>query len=211
MSLIDLDAVRAAQTAREPFDHFVAAKVLSDDAAAEITADFPQLAGPGLYPAGEAGGGPAFRALIREIEGPALRAVYAEKFGVDLDGRPMMVTVRARTRARDGKIHVDSTAKFVTSLLYLNRGWQSDGGRLRFLRGPDDLDDYIAEVPPDAGTLVAFRRTENSWHGHKPFEGERRYVMFNWMTGRAIAAWEIARHRASAAVKRLLGTGERAA
>ena len=211
MSLIDLDAVRAAQTAREPFDHFVATKVLSGDAAAEIAADFPQLAGPGLYPAGEAGGGPAFRALIREIEGPALRAVYAEKFGVVLDGRPMMVTVRARTRARDGKIHVDSTAKFVTSLLYLNRGWQSDGGRLRFLRGPDDLDNYIAEVPPDAGTLVAFRRTENSWHGHKPFEGERRYVMFNWMTGRAIAAWEIARHRASAAVKRLLGTGERAA
>ena len=103
-----------------------------------------------------------------------------------------MVTVRARARASDGKIHVDSTAKFVTSLLYLNRPWANAGGRLRFLHGPGDIENYIAEVPPDAGTLVAFRRTENSWHGHKPFEGERRYVMFNWMTGRAIAAWEIA-------------------
>jgi SM-20-related protein len=211
MSLIDLDAVRAAQTAREPFDHFVATRVLSAEAAAEIAADFPKLAGPGLYPAGEAGGGPAFRALIREIEGPALRSVYAEKFGVALDRRPMMVTGRARARATDGKIHVDSTVKFVTSLLYLNQGWQPDGGRLRFLRGPGDLDDYIAEVPPDAGTLVAFRRTDNSWHGHKPFAGERRYVMFNWMTGRAIAAWETARHRASAAVKRLFGAGRAAA
>jgi hypothetical protein len=211
MSLIDLDAVRAARTAHAPFDHFVATRVLSDEAAAEIAADFPRLAGPGLYPADEAGGGPAFRALIREIQGPALRAVYAEKFDVDLDGRPMMVTVRARARATDGKIHVDSTGKFVTSLLYLNQGWQSDGGRLRLLRGPADLDDYVAEVPPDAGTLVAFRRTDKSWHGHKPFAGERRYVMFNWMTGRAIAAWEIARHRVSASVKRLLGAGKAAA
>jgi hypothetical protein len=211
MSLIDLDAVRAARTTHASFDHFVATRVLSDAAAAEIAADFPRLAGPGLYPADEAGGGPAFRALIREIQGPALRAVYAEKFDVDLDGRPMMVTVRARARATDGKIHVDSTGKFVTSLLYLNQGWQSDGGRLRLLRGPADLDDYVAEVPPDAGTLVAFRRTDKSWHGHKPFAGERRYVMFNWMTGRAIAAWEIARHRVSASVKRLLGAGKAAA
>lgn len=211
MSLIDLDAVRAAQTAHAPFHHFVAPRVLSDAAAADIAADFPKLAGPGLYPADEAGGGPAFRALIREIEGPELRRVYAEKFGVDLDRRPMMVTVRARARATDGKIHVDSTGKFVTSLLYLNQGWQPEGGRLRLLRGPGDLDDYIAEVPPDAGTLVAFRRADNSWHGHKPFAGERRYVMFNWMTGSAIAAWEIARHRASASVKRLFGIGERPA
>jgi hypothetical protein len=36
-------------------------------------------------------------------------------------------------------------------------------------------------------------------------------VMFNWMTGRAIAAWEIARHRVSASVKRLLGAGKAAA
>ena len=211
MTLLDLDAIRAARTERVPFDYFLASRVLSADAAAEIAHDFPRLAGPGLYPADEAGGGPAFRALIAEIQGPALRAVYAEKFGVDLDGRPMMVTVRARARATDGKIHVDSTGKFLTSLLYLNQGWQADGGRLRFLRGPGDLEDYIAEVPPDAGSLVAFRRTEKSWHGHKPFAGERRYVMFNWMTGRAIAAWETARHRASAAVKRLLGAGREAA
>lgn len=55
MSLIDLDAVRAARTARSPFDHFVAMRVLSADTAAEIAADFPRLAGPGLYPADEAG------------------------------------------------------------------------------------------------------------------------------------------------------------
>ncbi len=211
MAFIDLDALRAAPLRREPFDHFLATGILREGAAEEIERDFPKLSGAGLYPADEAGGGPAFRALIDEIQSPALREAYAAKFDVGLDGRPLMVTVRARARANDGKIHVDSTAKFVTSLLYLNRPWANAGGRLRFLRGPGDIDDYIAEVPPDAGTLVAFRRTENSWHGHKPFEGERRYVMFNWMTGRAIAAWEIARHRASAFAKRLLSGGEEAA
>jgi len=32
----------------------------------------------------------------------------------------------------------------------------------------------IVEVPPSDGTLVAFKRSDNSWHGHKPFSGKRR-------------------------------------
>ena len=46
----------------------------------------------------------------------------------------------------------------------------------------------IAEVPPLAGTLLAFRRSENSWHGHKPFDGLRRAIMLNWMTTAADGA-----------------------
>ena len=41
-------------------------------------------------------------------------------------------------------------------------GWEADGGRLRLLRRPDDLNDMIAEVPPTAGTLIAFRRSDRS-------------------------------------------------
>ena len=40
----------------------------------------------------------------------------------------------------------------------------------------------IMEVPPTEGTLLAFRRADNSWHGHKPFAGERRVIQFNWVT-----------------------------
>ncbi|MBI3505485.1 MAG: 2OG-Fe(II) oxygenase [Proteobacteria bacterium] len=205
MAFIDLDAFRAVPLTREPFDHLVVPDVLRSGAAAEIRADFPCLSSPGLYPADKVEGGSAFRQLIREIESPEMRSAYAGKFGVDLEGRPLMVTVRGRCRATDGKIHVDSTAKLLTSLLYFNDSWAGDGGRLRFLRGPGNVDDFIAEVPPTDGTLVAFRRSDRSWHGHRPFEGERRYIMFNYMTGRAIAAWETARHRASAFAKRLLG------
>jgi SM-20-related protein len=118
-----------------------------------------------------------------------------------------MVTLRARTRPADGRIHTDSTTKVVTALIYLNGEWSDAGGRLRLLRGPDDIEDMIAEVPPLAGTLIAFRRTANSWHGHKPYDGPRRAIMLNWMTDAATAHRELRRHAVSAGVKRLFGGG----
>jgi hypothetical protein len=81
----------------------------------------------------------------------------------------------------------------VTALIYLNDGWLDEGGRLRLLNGPDDIDDMIAEIPPLAGTLLAFRRSDNSWHGHKPFAGVRRAIMLNWMTNASAARRESAR------------------
>ena len=42
------------------------------------------------------------------------------------------------------------------------------------------------EVPPTEGTLLAFRRSNNSWHGHKPFSGLRRVIQFNWVTSEAV-------------------------
>jgi len=131
-----------------------------------------------------------------------MSAAFSETFGVDLTGLPLMVTLRGRCRATDGKIHADSESKIVTALLYLNESWEAPGGRLRLLHRPDDLDDYAAEVPPLAGTLLAFRRTDRSWHGHLPYEGVRRCVMFNWMTDARVAGRELLRHRLSARVKR---------
>ena len=54
------------------------------------------------------------------------------------------------------------------------RSWEQSAGRLRLLRSATDLNDVITEVPPVAGTLLAFKRSDNSWHGHEPFGGERR-------------------------------------
>ena len=61
----------------------------------------------------------------------------------------------------------------------------------------------ITEIPPLGGQLVAFRRTDKSWHGHHPFEGQRRYVMFNWLRSEAALAKNVGRHKLSAAIKRL--------
>jgi Rps23 Pro-64 3,4-dihydroxylase Tpa1-like proline 4-hydroxylase len=112
-----------------------------------------------------------------------------------------MLTVRSRCAAKDGRIHTDSENKVVTLLFYLNPNWRQEGGRLRLLRSGDDLEDYIAEVSPEAGTLVAFRRSENSWHGHHPFVGTRRYLMVNWMRGERVAGYEQMRHKIAAGLK----------
>ena len=58
---------------------------------------------------------------------------------------------------------------------------------------------WIVEVPPIAGTLIAFRRSDNSWHGHDAFDGERRVIQFNWLTSEGNRQIAMLRHHASAA------------
>ncbi|HEY1378756.1 MAG TPA: hypothetical protein VGF55_18295, partial [Gemmataceae bacterium] len=52
------------------------------------------------------------------------------------------------------------------------------------------------------GTLVAFRRSDNSWHGHKPFVGPRRVIQLNWVTTQRAAKLTGLRHGFSTAAKR---------
>jgi hypothetical protein len=193
MSLIDYEALRRAAVAVEPFTFTVAPELIRPADAAAIRADFPLIADSGLLPVEATNPGPKFRALIEELQGPEFARGLSEKFGVDLVGRAQMI--------KDGRIHTDSRAKFVTVLIYFNDPWEAKGGRLRLLRSATDLTDVIAEVPPEAGTLIAFRRADNSFHGHEPYEGVRRYVMINWMTSDLAAARELMRHRLSARAK----------
>lgn len=201
--MLNFDTISAAPVADAPFPYFLAENVLDDAALTAIRADFPAIEHPGIFPLSTLSYGPAFSALIEEIRGFTLEEILSEKFGVDLSDKPLMITVRGRCRASDGSIHTDSKSKLVTCLLYLNEPWDAAGGRLRLLRDPGDIEATIAEVPPNGGTLVAFRRTDCSWHGHKPFEGQRRYVMFNWLTSKAAHDREIGRHALSARLKRL--------
>jgi hypothetical protein len=201
MSLLNLDAVEAAPLHEEPFTYFVAQGFVGSDAKADLGADFPRISQAGLFPMSILECGPSFDALVAELQGPRLASALGRKLGVALEGLPTLVTVRGRCRQRDGKIHTDSTWKVVSALLYLNDGWERDGGRLRLLRS-DDLEDVATEVPPDWGTLLAFKRCDRSFHGHKPYEGQRRVIQINWCTSQAEIDREISRHRRSAQVKR---------
>lgn len=201
--MIDLDAIRRSDLVQDPFKFFAAPGVLSAVDLAAIRADFPDIREPGIFPLSELRYGPAFERLVEALTSADFEDAFAEKYGVDLSDKPMMITVRGQAQAKDGRIHTDSKVKLVTGLLYLNDLWDEGGGRLRLLRKPDDIEDYIAEVPPSGGTLVSFLRSDNSWHGHKPYIGERRYVMFNWMASRAALDRELGRHRFSAKIKQL--------
>jgi hypothetical protein len=199
--LLDLEAFRAAPLTREPFTFTVVKQAIRADDATAIRADFPEIADSGLLPVEATNPGPKFRELIGEMRGEPVARAFGEKFGVDLVGRPQMITVRGRCAARDGRIHTDSVTKLITALIYFNAPWEARGGRLRLLRSPTDLDDSVGEVPPDAGTMVVFRRSDRSYHGHEPYEGVRRYLMINWMTSDFAAQRELLRHRLSARVK----------
>jgi len=203
LTLLDLDRLRAAPRRRDPFDFVVVDDFIPVPDRAALIADFPRVPGHGSYPLDRAACGPAFAQLAEELSGEGLRRAIEDKFEIDLAGRPTLITVRGRSDGRDGRIHTDSATKLITLLLYLNPEWHDEGGRLRLLRGPDDLDDYAAEVSPLAGTMIAFRRSEASFHGHRPHVGERRSVQLNWVTDSAVVRRETARHRWSARLKGL--------
>ena len=56
---------------------------------------------------------------------------------------------------------------------------------------------------PDNGTLLVFKRSEKSWHGHHPFEGPRRSLQMNWMTSEGSKGFHAIRHKVSAVFKKL--------
>lgn len=200
--MLDVSRLEATALVSDPFDHVVVPGFLRDPELAAAIADFPEISAPGLFPVSAVDSRGAFARLIEAIGQASVAQAFGDKFGVALGDRPLMITVRGHCQAKDGRVHTDSRSKVVTALLYLNADWDEAGGRLRLLRS-EDVNDVAAEVPPAGGTLVAFRRTDNSYHGHLPYTGVRRYVMFNWLTSQAAAMREIARHRLSASVKGL--------
>jgi hypothetical protein len=204
---IDLEAFDAAPVAREPFPFALVPHFVRPAAMAAINADYPLVTHPGSFPLPTLEYGPAFAALIQAIQGPEFTRAVERKLGMDLKGRPTMVTARGVSAARDGQIHTDSRTKLVTVLIYMNNAWEAKTGRLRLLRRPDDLEDVIAEVPPDEGTLLIFRNDANAWHGFHAFAGPRRVIQLNWVTDMGVVRREQFRHRVSAFFKRLRGRG----
>jgi SM-20-related protein len=206
--MIELDyaALRAAPLGTDPFPHVIVPDFVPAATLRSVLADLPPLDKRGSIPPESVRLGPAARALVSALEGPTLRDAIAERFGLDLRDAPTMLTLRGWTTDRDGHIHVDSTAKRVTVLLYLNQAsdaFAGHEGRLRLLRGPSDLEDYGAEVPPVNGTLLVFPNGPTAWHGHHVFTGRRISIQLNYMTTDAKARSELRRHRVSAFVKRM--------
>ena len=200
-----LQAFRATPLVREPFQHLIVPGFISPEGLAAINADYPRISSSGSFPVDQVSFGAQFQNLLDELESDDFRAAFEEKFSLDLAGRPTVTTVRGRCDSSDGRIHTDSTSKIITVLIYMNESWDQPGGRLRLLRSANNLNDIIVEVPPIAGTMLAFKRSKNSWHGHEPFVGERRVIQFNWVTSEGNRQIAMLRHHASASFKRMLG------
>lgn len=202
----DYAALAGASLRREPFPYSVIPSFVPSGEVERIDRDWPQIGKPGAFPVSSVTLKPASKALVETIQGPEFRKAVETKLEIDLSGLPTMITFRDRCRARDGQIHTDSVTKVVTVLFYLNRrtgGWQDNGGKLRILRGPDTLEDYVEEIPPVDGTVLMFRCTRNAWHGHHSYEGPRHVLQLNWMVDQATKEREEGRHKVSAFLKKL--------
>ena len=202
MSALNWRAIESAHLVRAPFDHMAIAQALEPDAIAAITADFPAIRDSGSFALADAPPGPAVRELIAELESPRFRRQMARIFGIDLEGRPAVVTLRGQCASRDGRVHIDSKSKLISLLLYLNEGWADPDGQLRLLDGPEDLEAPAVEIPATIGSLVAFQRSDHSWHGHTSFAGQRRVVQLNYLRSERDSLVGNLRRRLSALTKR---------
>jgi SM-20-related protein len=195
MSLINLDALRTALLQTDPFDFLVVPNFIGVDSLAQVNSDYPAIETAANHALENLSYGPAFETLMGELRGAAFANVLAEQFSMDLASMPTTVTVRKFCERTDGNIHTDHKSKVITVLLYFNEQWDHPEGQIRLLRAKDNIENYAAQVSPEGGTLLAFRRTDHSWHGHTRFVGERRMVQVNYLdqSPLAVAAQRISR------------------
>ena len=206
---IELEALRQARVGREPYNYLVGDHFIQPQAAVSLREDFPDLHEPGFFPESDVPAAGSLAELLDELKTPEVSRIVSEKLDIDLVDKPRMITIRKLSAAKDGRIHTDGEAKIATMLVYLNESWGASGheGCLRVLNGPKSFEDMREEISPVTGSVFAFRRADNSWHGHKPFVGERRVVQMTWLRSEEDVARKEKRGTFSHRLKQLFRLG----
>jgi hypothetical protein len=212
--MLDITRLAAPEVSvlHEPFPLLVAHDQLPAPAQAALEQDFPRYASAGFFPYDEADCGPAIQSLVEELTSPEFADALGTRLGIEhLGAYPTLVTLCRSLNKRHGTIHTDSRSKVATALVYLCRSWpDTSGGCLRFLERIDDIDALVTpEIRPLYGTIAAFRRADNSFHGHLPHEGERPVIQVAWLTSEAEKSRKTRRGRGSRMVKKLIGRLDR--
>ncbi len=199
-----MQALGEASVQHDPCDYIVVPNFVRRDMLAAVNRDYPAITEPGNMPPEELTYGPVFAEMLDELRSLSLKEAIARKFAIDLEGFPLQITVRKYSAAADGNVHNDSKLKVITALIYFNEDWPHDGGRLRLVRDPGNIDDYGAEVEPSGGALLAFKRSEHSYHGFKPCVGERRSLQMYYVRPKRAATIDAKSIGLKKRLKRLL-------
>lgn len=200
-TVLNLAALQAAPLKTDPFPFFTVARSISDAMLERVIADFPDIGDGGSFNVDDVAVNDDFKVFLKAIDSPDFRQIICDKFAVDVMDLPMLMTLRGYSRQKDGRIHSDSKTKLVTILIYLNAEWPAATGKLRILRNNHDLDNYVEEITPGPGSLVAFKVTDNCWHGYPSYEGRRRSIQINFLTSAAAGNKHRFLHKLSAKVK----------
>jgi len=181
-SVINLDVIKNAEIHEQPYRYIVGDAFLKEETIPKLREEFPPIDKPGYLTVDEVMIKGSFKQLIEDLESDEMADALSAKLDLNLTPLPRLTTIRRLSQLKDGRIHTDSESKLATFLVYMNDSWNaSSDGRLRVLNGPNDFDDMTAEISPVMGSCFGFRRADNSWHGHKPFAGERRVVQITWL------------------------------
>jgi len=181
---------------------------LPDEMRADLDRDFPRYASAGFFPYEPADCGASVNALVEGLTSPEFARAIGKRLGIEeLDRYPTLVTLCRMLNKRHGTIHTDSRSKVATALLYLNGQWpDTSAGCLRFLRSIDDIDAMVMpELIPLYGEFAVFKRCDNSFHGHLPYEGERRVIQIAWLTSEEEKLRKTRRGKFSRAFKKVFG------
>ena len=192
----------------QPFPFMVAHGQLPNEARSELHRDFPSYTSAGFFPYDPGDCGPSVKALIADLTSPAFACAIGQRLGIDnLAQYPTLVTLCRLLNKRHGTIHTDSKSKIATALIYLNTQWpDSSEGCLRFLYSIDNIDHLVMpELTPLYGEFAVFKRCENSFHGHLPYEGERRVIQVAWLASEEDKLRKTRRGKFSRAFKKLFG------
>tara|TARA_Y100000768_G_C23965725_1_gene677737 strand:- start:1080 stop:1706 length:627 start_codon:yes stop_codon:yes gene_type:complete len=201
MQIINNDKLSQATVNKEFFPFLHVENIFSDDVNSElIINDFPKITDGGSFHADSIPSGESINKLICELESNEVKQILERKFDLNLEDTKVTTTLRGFSRKKDGQIHTDSKTKIVTVLLYLNKEWPEENGNLRLLKGNNNLEDYIKEIPCTFGSMVAFKVTNKCWHGFKPYEGTRLSIQLNYIYPEALRLHNL-RHKLSASLK----------
>lgn len=185
VGLLSLDAIAEAPLPNAACGFLMVPAVLSAVDLATVRADFPQIAGPGIFSLSELIYGPAFAELIREVCAKDFQTVIERKSGIDLSDKSMVIFVCGQGHRCDCETWINHNDGVVTCLLYLNNIWDDRSGGLCIVPRNNDPSGDIADVPTGAGALNPPSRTDRSWHGAAAHAGEQRVVMLNWVATQA--------------------------
>ena len=103
--MIQFEVLARSTAVTEPFTYMVCKDLLSEKSLRHVSADFPAIDRPGVFPLSELRYGPAFADLIHDISSREMENLLAQKFDIDLSDHPLMITVRGQPdRATDASI-----------------------------------------------------------------------------------------------------------
>lgn len=198
--MINLNTIKSTELKTEPFPYFVIPQSLDQPQLAKLVQEFPDIQSGGSFNKEDLDLSTAYRALHDALDRPEFRQALSEKFDIDVMASPLMLTYRGFSRKKDGRVHTDSKSKLLTILIYFNDAWPAETGKLRILNS-DNMGDVAEEVSPTAGCMIAFKVTDNCWHGYPSFEGTRNAIQVNFLASEAASKKHKFFHKISAKLK----------